>query len=86
MTTILCGETAVIRAIKLKKIGRSVGVILPTNLLRDLRLKANDEVLAVETADGILLKPVDPETKAALAAYHEAAKLNEAAMAALAKL
>jgi putative addiction module antidote len=72
--------------IKLKKIGGSVGAILPKDMLRRLHLEANDEVFAMETEDGILLTAADPETKAALAAYYEGAKLNRDAMAALAKL
>ena len=74
------------QTIKLKKIGGSVGAILPKAMLRRLHLEANDEVFAMETADGILLTVADPETKAALAAYAEVAKENRDAMAALAKL
>ena len=75
-----------IQSLKLKKIGGSVGAILPKEMLQRQHLAANDEVFAVETADGILLTAVDPDTKAALAAYAEGARENRAAMAALAKL
>ena len=75
-----------IQSLKLKKIGGSVGAILPKEMLQRQHLAANDEVFAVETADGILLTAVDPDTTAALAAYAEAARENRAAMAALAKL
>lgn len=75
-----------IQTIKLKKIGGSVGVILPKELLQRQHLEANDEVFVTETPDGILLSASDPTTKAALEAYAEGAKLNREAMAALAKL
>ena len=75
-----------IQSIKLKKIGGSVGAILPKEMLRRQHLAADDEVFAVETADGILLTAADPAAKAALAAYAEGARENRAAMAALAKL
>ena len=75
-----------IQSLKLKKIGGSVGAILPKEMLQRQHLAANDEVFAVETADGILLTAVDPDAKAALAAYAEVARENRAAMAALAKL
>ena len=75
-----------VQAIKLKKIGGSVGAILPKEMLQRQHLEANDEVFAVETPQGILLTVVDPETTAALAASAQGAKRNRAAMAALAKL
>ena len=73
-----------VQTIKLKKIGGSVGAILPKEMLQRQQLAANDEVFVVETPEGILLTAVDPETTAALAAYAEGAKENRAAMAALA--
>ena len=75
-----------VQAIRLKKIGGSVGVILPKDMLLRQHLDSNDEVFAVETAQGILLTAVDPATTSALAAYAEGAKQNRAAMAALAQL
>ena len=79
-------EVPMVHTIKLKKIGGSVGAILPKELLQRQHLAANDEVFAVETPEGILLTAVDPVTAAALAAYAEVAKENRAALAALAKL
>ncbi len=75
-----------VQAITLKKIGGSVGVIIPKDMLSRQHLEANDEVFAMETAQGILLMAVDPATTAALAAYAEVAKENRAAMATLARL
>ena len=74
------------QTITLKKIGGSVGAIIPKDVLQRQHLAANDEVFVIETPDGILLTATDPTTKAALAAYAEGAKENRAAMAALAKL
>ena len=75
-----------VQTIKLKKIGGSVGAILPKEMLQRQQLAANDEVFVVETPEGILLTAADPATTAALTAYAEGAKENRAAMAALAKL
>ena len=75
-----------VHAITLKKIGGSIGAIIPKDMASRQHLAANDEVFAMETADGILLTAVDPTTQAALEAYTELAKENRAAMAALAKL
>ncbi len=74
------------QSIILKKIGGSVGAIIPKDMLQRQHLQANDEVFAIETAQGILLTAVDPETTTALVAYAEVARDNRAAMAALAKL
>ena len=77
---------AVVQTITLKKIGGSVGAILPKDMLDRQHLQAEDQVFAVETPQGILLTAVDPATTEALAAYAVLAKENRAAMAALAKL
>jgi antitoxin component of MazEF toxin-antitoxin module len=75
-----------IQTITLKKIGGSVGAILPKDMLVRQHLEANDEVFAMDTAQGILLTAVDPATTAALEAYAQVAKENRAAMATLAKM
>jgi bifunctional DNA-binding transcriptional regulator/antitoxin component of YhaV-PrlF toxin-antitoxin module len=50
-----------------------------------LRLEAGDRVLAVETDNGILLTPYDPETEKALKVAAKAAKKYRAALRELAK-
>lgn len=79
-------ELTMVQAITLKKIGGSVGAILPKDMLDRQHLQADDQVFVVETPQGILLTAVDPATTEALAAYAILAKENRAAMAALAKL
>jgi len=74
-----------VRTVTLEKIGGSLGVIIPKEMVSRQRLTVNDEVFAIETADGILLTAVDPTTRAALGAYAELAKENSAVMSALAK-
>ena len=75
-----------VQTITLKKIGGSVGAILPKDILDRQHFQADDQVFVVETPQGILLTAVDPATTEALAAYALLAKENRAAMAALAKL
>ena len=79
-------ELTMVQAITLKKIGGSVGAILPKDMLDRQHLQADDQVFVVETPQGILLTAVDPATTEALAAYAILARENRAAMAALAKL
>jgi len=47
--------------LKITTIGNSAGVILPKELLARLRLKKGDELLALETPDGIRLTVYDPQ-------------------------
>ena len=65
--------------------GGSVGATLPRDMAQRLHLEAGDEVLAVETANGILLSPYDPEVDEGLAIAVEAQKRYRRALRELAK-
>ncbi|NKI36181.1 AbrB/MazE/SpoVT family DNA-binding domain-containing protein [Wenzhouxiangella sp. XN79A] len=54
------------RKLKLTAIGNSTGVILPKDLLEKLRVDRGDELMVLETPDGIRLTPYDPEFAAQL--------------------
>ena len=62
------------REVKLRRSGGSVSATLPKDLADRYRFEAGDRVLAVETEQGILLTPYDPETERALRAAAKAAK------------
>ncbi len=47
------------RKLKLTAIGNSTGVILPKELLEKLRVERGDELMVLETPDGITLTPFD---------------------------
>ena len=47
--------------LKLRAVGTSTGVLLPKEMLVRLRVKEDDTLFAVETPDGYLLTPYDPE-------------------------
>ena len=49
------------RKLKLTAIGNSTGVILPKDLLDKLRVDRGDELMVLETPDGIRLTPYDPD-------------------------
>ncbi len=49
------------RRVKLTAIGNSTGIVLPKELLEKLRVGRGDELLILETPDGIRLTPYDPE-------------------------
>lgn len=57
---------------KVRKIGNSLGITLPKQLMDQLHLKKGD-TLTIETKEGILqLKPVDPEFEEWAEAYRQA--------------
>lgn len=47
--------------LKLRAVGTSTGVVLPKEILHRLKVKQDDVLFAVETPDGYLLTPYDPE-------------------------
>lgn len=49
------------RKLKLRAIGNSTGVVLPKEVLEKLRVSQGDELMVLETPDGITLTSYDPE-------------------------
>lgn len=47
--------------LKLRAVGTSTGVVFPKEFLHRLRVEKGDQLFAVETAEGYLLTPYDPE-------------------------
>ncbi|MYE71630.1 MAG: AbrB/MazE/SpoVT family DNA-binding domain-containing protein [Gemmatimonadetes bacterium] len=74
-----------VRSVKLRRMGGSVGATLPKDMAERLRLSAGDEVLAVETANGILLSPYDADVEEGLAIAAKAQKRYRRALRELAK-
>ena len=50
--------------LKITTVGNSAGIILPKELLARLHLEKGDELLALETPDGIKLTAYDPQLEA----------------------
>ncbi len=49
------------RPLKIRKIGTSLGVVLPKELLTELGVGEGDTLYPVRTPDGVSLSPYDPE-------------------------
>lgn len=73
------------RELTLRQVGGSIGATLPKDMADRYHLRAGDRVLAVETEDGILLTPYDPNTERALALAARAARKYRNALRELAK-
>jgi antitoxin MazE len=63
-----------VRRQKLKKIGGSVATVLPKSMLDRFHLEAGDSVNVVETSEGLLITPFDPDFAEAMTAYARGAK------------
>ena len=55
-------EIVMVRPVKVRKVGASLGIVLPKKSLAELGLGKGDELYAVRNPDGILLTAHDPET------------------------
>jgi putative addiction module antidote len=47
--------------LKLRAVGTSIGVVLPRELLHRLKVEKDDDLFVVETPEGYLLTPYDPD-------------------------
>jgi antitoxin MazE len=69
----------------IRAIGNSAGATIPKAMLERYRLAEGDRVHLVETEDGILITPFDPDFADAMAAYGEGARRYRNALRELAK-
>lgn len=74
-----------IRRQTLKKIGGSVATVLPKSMLDRFHLDAGDDIYVVETGEGLLITPFDPDFADAMAAYARGAKKYRNALRKLAQ-
>lgn len=72
-------------AIKLRKIGNSLGLILPKELTEQMRVGEGDTLHVIADADGARLTPYDPGFEAAMKAYFRTRKKFRNALRVLAK-
>ena len=78
-------EDIAMHKLKLRKVGTSVGLILPKELLETLHLVEGDQVFADTNKDGLQLTPYDPEFEAAMDAFDRTRKKYRNALHQLAK-
>lgn len=71
--------------VKLRKIGNSLGLILPKEVAEQLRLSEGDELHVIPDAEGARLTPYDPEFKAAMKAFERTRRKYRNALHTLAK-
>ena len=71
--------------LKIRQIGNSFGVILPSDLLEKLRSKDGDDLFVTESPNGIELSPYDPELEKQLSIAEEVMRDNRDVLRKLAK-
>ncbi len=74
-----------VRNVRLRRMGGSVGATLPKDMAERFHLEAGDQVLMVETAHGILLSPYDPDVEDGLAIAAVAQRRYQSSLRKLAK-
>jgi putative addiction module antidote len=72
-------------AIKIRKVGNSLGVLLPKEVLDSLGVAEGDELFAIKTSDGIRLTPYDPDFAAAIESNRDYMRRHRDALRELAK-
>ena len=71
--------------LKVRKIGSSLGVILPKEELAHLKVAEGDALYAVKREDGLQLQPYDPDFERKLEAFELTRKRYRNALRELAK-
>jgi len=74
-----------VKKVTLRQMGGSVGATLPKDMAERLHVTAGDEVFVVETEQGVLLTPFDPDFQRAMVAYERTAAKYRNALRELAK-
>ena len=71
--------------LKLTTVGTSTGTVIPKEMLNRLKVKKGDTLFAIETPDGYLLTPYNPEVEEQLELGREFMKQYRETFRALAK-
>jgi putative addiction module antidote len=71
--------------LKLRKIGNSVGLVLPKEALARLRVEAGDTIHMTEAPGGVRLTPYDPVFERQMAVARKIMKRNRNVLRELAK-
>jgi putative addiction module antidote len=71
--------------IKVRRIGNSVGLILPKDVAEQLRVGENDTVHYVVDTNGLHVTPFDPDFDSAMEAFAQTRRKYRNALRALAK-
>ena len=74
-----------VKEVSVRRMGGSVGATLPREMAERFELQPGDKLFAIDTPEGILLTPYDPQFAADFAVYRRGAKKYRNALAELAR-
>ncbi|NJM99824.1 MAG: AbrB/MazE/SpoVT family DNA-binding domain-containing protein [Phormidesmis sp. RL_2_1] len=66
--------------IKIRKVGNSLGVTFPKDLLEELNIQEGDELYLIKTERGFELTPYNPEFASEIEAYRHVARRHRNAL------
>jgi len=72
-------------AVKVRKVGNSLGIILTKDVIESLGVAEGDELFAIRTPDGIRLTPYDPDFATAIESTRDYMRRHRDALHELAK-
>jgi putative addiction module antidote len=72
-------------SLKVRKIGNSVGVVLPKEVASRLRVEPGDQLYVTDTERGVELSPYDPDFEADMEMAREIMRKRRAVLRELAK-
>lgn len=73
------------REVKIRRVGGSLSATLPKDLVDRFHLREGERLYAIETSEGILLTPYDPDFQQAMETYRRGAGKYRDALRELAK-
>lgn len=71
--------------LKVRKIGGSLGTVIPKELAARMQVREGDALYAVETDRGVLLTPTDPDFEDAMRIFEDVRRQYRNALSELAK-
>jgi antitoxin component of MazEF toxin-antitoxin module len=71
--------------IAIRRVGKSLGIALPTTIVENYRLSIGDELYPVEREEGVVVTPIDPKFQKWARAYERTNKRYRFTLKALAK-
>ncbi len=73
-----------VRTVKARRMGGSLGATLPREMLDRYHIKEGDDLTVIDMNEGLLISPFNPDFERALAAYERGAKKYKNALRELA--
>jgi putative addiction module antidote len=63
-----------VKTVTARQMGGSIGATLPRESVDRLRIKVGDELNVIDTPEGVLITPLDPDFAKAVKAYERGAR------------